>query len=316
MLGFFKWFETEHARITFIEASMKIEVHPNVGTLHVLDHSTLENVGEFLQVMLNTSKIILPPLYIQGGVNNFNAFVHAAAADDNQWDINFMTSLKYLVGKYNEFARTEHWAIFQMRHSLLEATSAQDQNIYDTDPIFFITRVVSLFDRLETNFRSPQYSQQIEESVIKPYFHNLQGLSTAYHQYLVILQHAINMFVPPELREEKRYKEDVAIFASYLPPMFPTFSTDINQYIHLLYRRLVAKSAFPWFDHQNENVLAMLRLSYNVVHLQNIDGGQFGKDLQLTATAIYFLYFVIGKLYPHLRMMEADITDIFSEALL
>ena len=123
------------------------------------------------------------------------------------------------------------------------------------------------------------------------------------------------MFVPPELREEKRFKEDITTFASFLPQMFSNFSIDIDQYIHLLYRGLVAKSAFAWFDHQNENVFTMLNLSYNIIQLQEIESGHFGKDLQLTATAIYFLYFVIGKLYPHLKMMESDIRDIFSEAL-
>ena len=314
--SFLKWVETDNARVTMLEGALKIEIKPDMGKLHVLGYPSLENLTEFLKVMLNPSKVKLPLLQIQGGIATFNAFTHAASMDDNHWDINFMTSFKYLVGKYNDYAKKVKWPVFEMRHSLLETTKSQDQNIYNNDPTYFITRIVSLFDRLETNIHSPQYSQQIENSIIKTYYPNLQGLSTTYHQYIDILQDAINMLVPPEIRGEKRYKEDIRALAPFLLPMFPNYIADTDQYLQLLYQSILAKKSFPWIDQQHEDAFLMLDLSYDIIQLQEIDNGQFGKDLQLTATAIYFLFFTVGKLYPHLKMVEEEIMSLFSEALL
>ena len=313
--SFLKWFETDNARIIMLEGSLKIEIKPNMGTLHVSGYPSAEIFGAFLQVMLNPSKTKLPLLQIQGGVGSFNTFVHAASMDDDNWDINFMTTFKYLVGKYNDYAKKRKWPIFEMRHSLLETTKSQDQSIYNNDPTYFITRVVSLFDRLETNIDLPQYAQQIDNSIIKAYYPNLQRLFVTYHQYIDILQDAINMLVPPEVRGEKRYKEDVKALAPFLFSMFPDYITDTDQYLQLLYQSILAKKTFPWIDQQHENIFFMLDLSYDIMHLQEIDNGQFGKDLQLIATAIYFLFFTVGKLYPHLNLMEEEIVTLFSDVL-
>ena len=96
-----------------LEGTLKIEIRPNMGTLHVLGYASLENLTEFLQAMLNPSKIKLPLLQIQGGIGTFNAFAHAASMDDDHWDINFMTSFKYLVGKYNDYAKKVKWPVFE-----------------------------------------------------------------------------------------------------------------------------------------------------------------------------------------------------------
>ena len=200
-----------------------------------------------------------------------------------------------------------------MRHSLLETSKSQDQNIYNNDPTYFIIRIVTLFDRLETNIHSPQYSQQIENSIIKAYYPNLQRLSRTYHQYIDILQDLINMLVPPEIRGEKRYKEDVKALAPYLPSMFPNYIINTEEYLQLLYQGILAKKSFPWIDQQHENAFLMLDLSYDIMRLQQIDNGRFGKELQLIATAIYFLFFTVGKLYPHL--MKEEISVLFSEVL-
>ena len=60
--SFLKWFETDNARVTMLEGALKIEIKPDMGKLHVLGYPSLENLTEFLKVMLNPSKVKLPLL--------------------------------------------------------------------------------------------------------------------------------------------------------------------------------------------------------------------------------------------------------------
>ena len=98
---FIKWLNTPNGRVATDDGLITIEVSPDPGRIYVNGQITDNDLTKFFLTITDLRKIILPLLSINGGVDEFNAFTKTVIWADNEWDINFQTTIKYLVARYN-----------------------------------------------------------------------------------------------------------------------------------------------------------------------------------------------------------------------
>ena len=189
---------------------------------------------------------------IGGGVDEFNAFVKTVIVADNEWDINFQTSIKYLVARYNHFATRERVPTMLIRHSYLETNEALTQQQYDLFPIEYIETTVLTFGSLYPTANEEQFITRLEASKVKSFYSELVIVFQTYKDYyLEIVEKCIDMLVPASARLTREFKNDVEVFSSTLTRQFPHFSVDKTEFLRLLYHGILEKGTFSMVESQS-----------------------------------------------------------------
>ena len=257
-------------------------------------------------------------LSITGGADEFDIFVKSVIGADSEWDINFQTTIKYLVPRYNHYANREGQPLIPIRHSYLESDWSETQRLYELLPMQYIEMVVINFDLLYPTQNEQQFIGRFEASMIKPFYPELVVMYETYKgSYLEIVQKCIDMLVPDQTRLKQEFRNDVEVFSPNLVRQFPHFNVDKAEFLKMLYAGVVERGTFPWATRDSDLALMQeLGSSYDIQLLTSIAGGDFGLTLQLIATGLYYLYFLIMKMFPHYAALKFDVITLFTEALM
>ena len=309
MHAFLAWLGTPHGRLATDDAAITIEASPNPGRIWVGGAVTNNDLDTFLTVVSDPRKKRLGLLSITGGVDEFDIFVKSVIGADSEWDINFQTTIKYLVAWYNHYANRQGQPLIPIRHSYLESDGSETQLLYELLPMQYIEMVVINFDLLYPTQSEQQFIGRLEVSMIKPFYPESVVMYETYRgYYLQIVQKCIDMLVPDQTRLKKEFRNDVEVFSSNLVRQFPHFHVDKAELLKMLYAGLVERGTFPWATRDNDLALMQeLGPSYNIQLLTSIAGGDFGLTLQLIATGLYYLYFLIMKMFPHYAALKFDL---------
>ena len=315
MRSFIEWFGTPHGRLATDDAGITIEASPKPGRIYVEGVLTDNDFSVFLSVCANLAKKLLPVLSIA----EFDQFAKAVAQHDNEYDINFQTFIKYLVSRYNNYVAREAHPQVPIRHSYLETDDSEMQRMYQMVPIKYIEAAVLNFDALQPTEAEYQFVGRLNESIIRPVYHEMVVMYRTYRDYyLDLIQKCIVMLVPDHIRLDDQFRNDIEVFSPSLLTKYPHFNVDRAEFLHLLYIGLIEKGTFPWATRDND--LALLRGLeggiYDIYQLRTIAGGGFGMVLQLIATGLYYLYFLIIKMYPRYERLKPTLTPLFSDALM
>ena len=318
MHAFIGWFDTAHGRLATDEGRITIEASPNPGRVYVEGALTDNDFSTFLSVCLDNRKRPLPLLSIAGGPDDFDNFARNAAQHDNEYDINFQTTIKYLVARYNHYAGSTGQPQLPIRHSLLETDGSEMQNMYEMMPLQYLEATALTFDDLHPTETEQQFRNRLDRSMIRPMYDRLVVMYQTYRDfYLDMIQKCIDMLVPEPIRLTEEFRKDIEAFSPTLLRQFPHFNVDRSEFLRMLYAGLIERGTFPWATRDND--LALLQELegglYNIPTLQTIAGGSFGMTLQLIATGLYYLFFVIIKMYPRYARMKSDLVTIYSDAL-
>ena len=308
MHAFIGWFDTAHGRLATDEGRINIEASPNPGRVYVEGALTDNDFSTFLTVCLDNRKRPLPLLSIAGGPDDFDNFARSVAQHDNEYDINFQTTIKYLVARYNHYAGSTGQPQMPIRHSLLETDGSEMQKIFEMMPLQYLEATVLTFDDLHPTETEQQFRNRLDRSMIRPMYDRLVVMYQTYRDfYLDMIQKCIDMLVPEPIRLNEEFRKDIEAFSPTLLRQFPHFNVDRSEFLRMLYAGLIERGTFPWATRDND--LALLQELqdglYNIPTLQTIAGDSFGMTLQLIATGLYYLFFVIIKMYPRYARMKS-----------
>ena len=316
--AFIGWFGTPHGRLATDEGRISIEFSPNPGRVYVENALTDNDFGTFFTVCLDNRKRLLQLLSIAGGPEDFDNFARIVAQHDNEYDINFQTTIKYLVARYNHYAGSKGQPQMPMRHSLLETDGSEMQDMFEMVPLQYLEATVLTFDDLHPTEAEQQFRNRLDRSMIRPMYDRLVVMYQTYRDfYLDMIQKCIDMLVPEPIRLTAEFRKDIEAFSPTLLRQFPHFNVDRGEFLRMLYAGLTERGTFPWATRDNDlSLLQELEGGlYNIPTLQSIAGGSFGMTLQLMATGLYYLFFVIIKMYPRYAQMKPDLVNIYSDAL-
>ena len=252
---------------------------------------------------------MLPLLSIAGGPNDFDNFARSAAQHNNEYDINFQTTIKYLVARYNHYAGSTGQPQMSIRHSLLETDGSEMQKTYEMMPLQYLEATILMFDDLHPTETEQQFRNRLDGSMIRPMYDRLVVMYQTYRDfYLDMIQKCIDMLVPEPICLTEEFRKDIEAFSPTLLRQFPHFNVDRGEFLRMLYAGLIDRGSFPWATRDNDLVLLQELEGglYNIPTVQTIAGGSFGMTLQLIATGLYYLFFVIIKMYITMRILHGD----------
>ena len=97
---FIDWLnKTDDGLATTDDAQIRIEVAPYTGRICVGNQKIQDNLTDFINVMENDDRKELSVLARAGGITDFDTFARSVAQLDDDFDINFHTTIRYMVAR-------------------------------------------------------------------------------------------------------------------------------------------------------------------------------------------------------------------------
>ena len=288
--------DTEDGRHMLDSFGAKIETYPTIGNVYLNNSYTGENLIAFFDsVVMDEDKKLLPQLlFVSGGFDQFMNFKRSVNNQDNEWDLNFLPIIKFMVGKYNAWASTHFYQKIQVRHSTMLNHLTYLKSVHDESFTDYFLNLVDEFTMLKKQRNLLSRQKAIEKSNLKELY---DGIDAANAQYHIIFEECVKLveaITPVRERRENGFQADVVAFYPEIMHKYKNYTTNTKTYLLLLYESLAMKDGFPSRSRQNSGFLMQnIQSKYRFWLLKGIFATDMGKYIQLCACAVYYFYFTM-----------------------
>ena len=118
-----------------------------------------------------------------------------------------------------------------------------------------------------------------------------------------MLKDAIEKLVPASTRATALFRQDVHHSLFRTIAQYPQWQTNRSHFLRMLYGGLQSgRGGFPWVSRDIPQLTLVAYYNVEDLHAVAMESDSFGMTLQLCATAVHYLYFVLE------RMLAVDLT--------